>query len=366
MAPSALGSRAFPKISGKASDFLDQLKTLKRAGKLPMSHVDIEGTVKLHGMHADIVFDISSTDTTDSIIFQSRNRECAPDASQHGWPCNIAQHESTLKGLRDQVLVRHNELNPNQDIDSQHPLIIAGEWIGPKVQKDVGVSELSHRLVILTIQINGVWQHDLDYADIEAPEAAIFNVQRVPPYHVRLDLDDLSMENPALIEMQRLADEAEKCCPFAAAFGIENSMGEGIVWKPNIPEARNSAKYWLKTKGPKFGPENRIRSSNSSTGQITPRQAAKKWLTERRIEQGFEYLAEMQTAGKARFKVFKQWVTDDILLEEATEFELLKQQPKFEKSFQNHLTHLLSDAFHARINAERKESPGIATDPSNG
>lgn len=357
MPTSELNGRAFPKISGKATEFINHLKALKRAGKLSTASIDIEGTVKLHGMHVDIVFSPASPDSHAEIVFQSRNKVCAADASQHGWPSHIAQYNSTLITLKNQILARYTKFNKQVNFyPDQALIIVAGEWIGHKVQKGVGISELSHRFVILTVQINGVWQHDLDYADIEAPEAAIYNVQRVPTYHVLLDCDDLTINNPALLQMQQLADEVEKCCPFAEVFGIQNSMGEGIVWKPNVPEARYSAKYWLKTKGPLFGPENRIlpATDNTLNMSLTAGQAARKWLTNRRVEQGFEYLNEMQVTRKSQYKVFKQWVIDDILVEERGEIaDLTSQQSDFQKDLQQHLARLLSDAFNSKLRAQR-------------
>lgn len=56
----ALGDTAFPKISGKPKDFLKQLNNLKASGNLPFRLI-MEGTVKLHGCHADIVVDLNPT-----------------------------------------------------------------------------------------------------------------------------------------------------------------------------------------------------------------------------------------------------------------------------------------------------------------
>lgn len=206
---SPLGENAFPKISGKIHDFMAGLRSLASSTSLPPI-LDIEGTVKLHGMHADLVFDLSGLPTSgynskavndvsalDAVLalsestaqpgpvvsplqvkFQSRNRICDPELNQHGWPKNIASVPDALVYIRDRVLARYVSKNPSIPLNTAHPLIIAGEWIGPKVQKDVGVSQLSARFVIISIQINGNWQNDADYSDIEATKANVYSIFR--------------------------------------------------------------------------------------------------------------------------------------------------------------------------------------------
>lgn len=359
---SQLGDNAFPKISGKAQDFLKNLQHLADTSDLPQM-LDIEGTVKIHGMHADIVFDLKTlpnsassnrlspqnesamaavltlsgnptqpehTRSSLNVTFQSRNKVCDPQSSQQGWPRNIARLPDALVYLRDRVLGRYREKNPQIPLNCIYPLIIAGEWIGPKVQPDVGVSELSHRFVILSIQLNGIWQKDSDYKDIEATKANIYNVFRPGQRVVKFDTSNISDTNPALIEMQKIADDVEECCPFAAAFGIHNSRGEGVVWKPAIPEAQANAKYWIKTKGPILGPENRIDAPNiqaDAEKRANVDEICRRFVTPRRIEQGFEYLIEMGLQpDRKSVKVFVDWIVGDIWLEEKAEIETLKAE----------------------------------------
>lgn len=348
----ALGGNAFPKISGKARDFLKQLGSLKAQNSLPAKLV-MEGTVKLHGSHADIVFDLNQTST--GWTFQSRNRICSP--TERFWPSIIAKHTDELSILKENILARFQEQNPETQIDRTKPLIVAGEWIGPKVQKGVGVSELSYRFVICTIQINGVWQNDADYAGVEAPAASIYNVLRVPQYQVELDTSDLTMTNPALLDMQNLADEVEADCPFAATFGVFKSRGEGIVWKPGTPEGRADARYWLKTKGPIIGPENRIRTTTmiaDTTEKVITSQDLQAiitcWVTDRRLQQAEEFITEMRVDQQKSPKVFRRWIADDILKEEATEIEELKKVfPGIEQMLRQKVGEVAGKAWEERV-----------------
>lgn len=338
--PSARLNNLFPKISGKYYDFLSQLKVLKDSGELPPI-LNLEGTVKLHGMHADIVFNIQNPDSASpnevSVHFQSRNRVCTSDEDQHGWPREVARFPEALKRLRDQVLSTFQSHNPNTLVDLSQPLVVAGEWIGGRVQRDVGIARLTNRFVILSVQINGVWQRDADYKDIQTPEAGIYNIFVCGSHIVKFDTSDISNTNPALFELQRLADAVEVCCPFAARFGIPNSRGEGIVWKPGTPEGRGDAKHWLKTKGPIFGPENRIDPETIAADQVrnlTVADAVVRWVTPRRLEQGFEYLLELQMEPtRLSLKEYINWVVNDVLEEEKQGIAILTQKfPDIEKT----------------------------------
>lgn len=297
--PISMAMQPFPKITGKHGDFLSNLRQLKQQHTNLTDVINLEGTVKLHGMHADMVFDLSAANS--SPHFQSRNRILLADedCSGSGWPCSLTslpQSGEALQDLKRQILQRFSNRNFGFSIKKSSPLVIAGEWIGENMQPDTALRQLSKRFVILGIRINKKWQHDSDFADIELPEFKIFSIFRGQQSKVAFSLDDISKDNPALLQIQRLADMVESCCPFAQSFGINHGHGEGVVWKPGTPAGRADAKYWLKTKGPLSGPENRIdlavmafdKEKKKSIEQI-----CSEWLTPRRIEQGFEALLSL-------------------------------------------------------------------------
>lgn len=328
---SELGDTAFPKISGKTKDFLGRLRGARGAGDLPPI-LEIEGTVKLHGMHADIVFDLNGLPKDGCptrvpelrVRFQSRNRVCDPASSIHGWPRNIASLPEALVYLRDRILARYHDKNPNSALDHTFPLIVGGEWIGPKVQPNVGVSELSHRFVILAIQLNGVWQRDSDYDDIEATKAGIYSIFRAGRRTLRLDTADLSPANPTLAAMQAIANQVERDCPFAASFGLRDRRGEGVVWKPGFPAGRACARFWLKTKGPLSAPPAASKGQNIDD-------VCRAFVTPRRVEQGFEYLLETGAEPSlAALAAFVSWVAHDVLVEEARELDCLQGEDEGE------------------------------------
>lgn len=346
----------FPKITGKHQEFLAALRRLRDDGKV-CGEIELEGTIKLHGMHADILYDLSN-ESVAFPTFQSRNRVLSSGGDCQGWPRSITCIEGSMEAfeyLKQKILTRFRERNPGTSIDKSLPLIVAGEWIGGNVQKNVGISQLSKRFVILSIKLNGIWQKDEDYAAIEVVRAGIYSIFRGQQTKLKFDTLDITEDNPTLFEMQRLADCVESSCPFAAAFGIKSARGEGVVWKPGIAEARADARYWLKTKGPISGKENRIDQALIAEDRVknaTIDQLCEKWVSPRRIEQGFEYLNEMRIDPTPKsLKEYQNWMLHDVTAEEHWVIENLKARyPDVEKFVKKKVERLSRDAYIAQAN----------------
>ncbi|KAF7940700.1 uncharacterized protein EAE97_006886 [Botrytis byssoidea] len=232
----------YPKISGKPKNLLVEFSKYQRTSKTRRATLPVTGTVKLHGTHGDIR--ITADDT---IYVQTRNLDILTPALDSLKFLDLIQPARTeILALKKQFHARFMKLNPKAKINDEDPLIIAGEWIGAKIQKDVAVSALPDRyFVIISVSINNEWQPDEPYSDIENESINILNISRGGFYHETIEL-----KNPdqAFTKMQALANEVEKECPFAKTFGLIG-LGEGIVWKPAAPLCHD-AKYWLKLKGP--------------------------------------------------------------------------------------------------------------------
>ncbi|KAF7896075.1 hypothetical protein EAF00_006090 [Botryotinia globosa] len=232
----------YPKISGKPKNLLVEFSKYQRTSKTRRAILPVTGTVKLHGTHGDIR--ITADDT---IYVQTRNSDVlTPALDSLKFLDFIQPARMEILALKTQFHARFMKLNPKAKINDEHPLIIAGEWIGPKIQKDVAVSALPDRyFVIISVSINNEWQPDEPYSDIENESVNILNISRGGFYHETIELKN---PDPAFTKMQALANEVEKECPFAKTFGFIG-LGEGIVWKPAAPLCHD-AKYWLKLKGP--------------------------------------------------------------------------------------------------------------------
>jgi hypothetical protein len=330
-APSTL----YPKITSHISEVVDTLLTL-HGGPQPsassssasIAPIPLVGTVKLHGTHADVLI---SPDN--SIVFQSRNTVgLTPAKDNQGFAAALSQNSRVLLTLRDACLARWAQLHPNH-VDAcspRAPVILAGEWIGTKIQKDVAVSLLSRRFVIVSISIDREWQKDEDYADIEDAEHGVYNVLRAGVYRATLYPDDVQR---TVEETQLLAEQVAAKCPFAGLFGVQG-LGEGIVWKmasssESMLEVAGcnvnaNPALWFKTKGGMFKPTfyqpQGKTVQDGEAGEQSRREAetaAKAWCGTLRLEQAWDVLGEKGIKRDAQgLGAFLTWLQQDIIGEE--------------------------------------------------
>ncbi|KAH6668176.1 hypothetical protein B0J14DRAFT_156589 [Halenospora varia] len=323
--PEERPSTLFPKI-GKLSDFVDaykyKIKTETENCHFDFSNtiVPLVGTVKLHGAHADIVID-----QYDTVVLQSRNM-VGLTAQKDVY--DIAKSMFSLKPqartLKKRFRDRFRKLNPGIPIDEEHPTIIAGEWIGPGVQKNVAISNLPRKVfVILSVSINNSWLPNGPYADICDETVGFYNISRGGFYKADLNLG--AVEECHEVLMKHTLD-VEKACPFGESFGI-SGIGEGIVWKAKHPLG-NDAKYWFKTKGPLHAISTTDKLKKQPNGnqseQSKANEFAKACVTEMRLQQGWDTMIEkgIPTNMKNMPEFFK-WMWRDILDEEAKGMEAL-------------------------------------------
>lgn len=381
-APTKAPSTLFPKIDGKTKGFVYELKRLIPAGTRSLP---LEGTVKLHGTHADILYDLTPSDLelaqnlhsqkqrasgTENhklagVRFQSRNLELTLGSENCGFPKELLHQTAHLHTLKTLLLHRFRTTHPSVSILLSHPLLVAGEWIGSGVQRGVAVAQLTKRLVILSIALNGQWLNDALFADIEIPEAGIYNVRRAGTYKVQLSLENrpLNDDDSVLREMQDRAEQVMACCPFAATFGVEGK-GEGVVWKVDEDAWRGETALWFKTKGEgfdrrttreKMSAEERSKlDGGKKLEKARAKELAEMWVTDRRVEQGFEFLAEkgIKIPGKANVRAFIEWVRDDVLVEERIEIQEAGVQ---ETALKSEISSLASRRFMEALKERDKE-----------
>ena len=278
------------------------------------------GTVKLHGQHADIVINPDNT-----IRLQSRNRPVLDESQDiSGFAKTMFNLEKNILQLKQRIEGRWMELNRKEELSGTDPLVIAGEWVGPGIQKNVALDELPRKYFVITsISLNIFWLDDQLYADIEDEDAGIVHVGRGGFFSEELDVTDLESCQERMLAV---ALEVEKTCPFSQSFGIMG-RGEGIVWKATQPLG-NDPRMWVKTKGPDFAVTRTAdlpKPVAKGTAALLDdemiertRQFAYATTTEPRLQQlwqvmELEYAMPMDKTSK---KKFMQYVSDDILREE--------------------------------------------------
>ena len=252
---------------------------------------------------------------------QSRNRtEVTPDTYCQGMAAALLPLRRQIGALKTLYLERFISLNQSAEVDTSHPLIIASEWIGKGIQKDVGISNLPRSFVIVCASLNGQRLPDASYADLHDEMAGIYNVHSCSPAY----RCTFNPQNPAKCEEEIMkptsAVDAE--CRFARSFGIERDFREGIVWKGATPWGRADARYWLKTKGPSHSPKSAMDKGAGPEEQKLGRKYkvgafVRKNVHERRLEQGLGYLHETcVTPEEKATKTFVDWVVGDLVTEE--------------------------------------------------
>lgn len=230
--------------------------------------IEYIGTVKLHGTNAGIGKE------GENIWPQSRNRILGEGDSHMGFGEFVRDRIEDFRqvfrsfGIEDGTLF--------------------GEWIGPGVQRGVAISTLPEKQLVLF----GGFSKDSGWIlppRHEEMYPGIWTVGAVDP--IRLVVDYAEPE-AMVAEMERLTIEYEEQCPWAAMFGLEG-IGEGLVWVPSDPLLRADTDLWFKTKGMKHRKVERKVSVKFTSCPKKISGLVEEHLTERRLEQGIEYLNEM-------------------------------------------------------------------------
>jgi hypothetical protein len=302
----------FPKITGKLDEFISSISMHPSFSETEI--IPMVGTVKLHSAHADVVVHADN-----SISIQSRNQPYLTAANDvYGMYAFLAPLRLELLDLKTRIIKRYLDSNPGVKIKDDYPLIISGEWIGPGVQKGVAIDQLTSKcFVTISISVNGEWQRDEVYADLENEGVGIYNISRGGFFRHPLTVVDMEA---SLKSLQPLVDGVE--CPFAKSFGILGP-GEGIVWKALQPS--EDTKFWLKIKGSKFnGRAPRVDTNLKLEKADRTRAFADDVVQEWRLEQGWQYLGEMGTErSRAGMLSFRDWLISHVMVEERGVIEKL-------------------------------------------
>ncbi len=274
---------------------------------VPYPSIIYQGTVKLHGTNAGIIFHKDGT-----FHCQSRERIITPQGDNAGFAAFVyALPEEIMNILR------------------KPKTAIYGEWCGGNIQGGVAIHGLSKMYVIFAKKDISIedeedkeqhWiRNDFTYEEEKnLNKHNIFSSLQFQTVALRIDFEHPEIAQNELI---KLTEEVEQCCPVGKHFGKEG-VGEGIVWKPlDSIENKNysNSGYWFKVKGEKHS------SSKHKTLAPIDVESVKAIeelvdivLTESRVEQGINKIKEsgkepsMKTIGE-----FLKWLMSDIESEEA-------------------------------------------------
>ncbi len=314
----------FPSIDS----FRHAVAAVKRAADYhgrPLPVITYCGSVKLHGTNAGIHIDFANRVVTP----QSRERVISVENDNAGFARWV---EENKEGLIDELRILVLD-GP----DGVTGVTFYGEWIGPGIQKNVGINQLPHKmfaLMAIAYDDQIVKGEDGSTRCVFYPcnvTSAVFT-GKVPGLvsvadvgYFELDIDFAQPD--AVVEiLEKLTSEYEDRCPFARIYGIDG-IGEGLVWKPvRMLEVEpwfpfdQQTRIWFKTKGEKHGNKgtnNKVKVAVAAERIDDFNALIDRILPEWRLEQGAAKLLELNDALTIDLTgPYIKWICSDVHKEE--------------------------------------------------
>lgn len=275
--------------------FRNFIKTMQYLG---LRKSNLIGTVKIHGTNSSVGLDLKDN----SLFCQSRNRVLSLDDDNYDFVKYIEDNKS-------EFLKIFNEIKNKINTENYDSIIIYGEWAGKGIQNKVAVSELDR--FFAPFSIRGINKDTIDILDVKLEineSIRFYPIETFGIYNVELDLDNVHL---AQQEIKNITIAIENECPVGKYFGI-SGIGEGVVF---TDETRT---YSFKSKGEKHSVSKVKTIANVDVEKIKKIQDFIDYaVTENRLNQGIEYLKEMnKELDISSIGDFLRWLANDILKEE--------------------------------------------------
>tara|TARA_R110000796_G_scaffold250898_1_gene381151 strand:- start:64 stop:1092 length:1029 start_codon:yes stop_codon:yes gene_type:complete len=263
-----------------------------------------KGTVKLHGTNASVCFN-----SENGFWIQSRQKIITIEKDNAGFAFFAESHKVELCSLLNKLIDEHQ-------IDTKiYTISIYGEWAGKGIQKSVGISELEKAFYVFGVKIskpqdeefNSYW---IDSSNVRNTECRIFNVEDYETYSIDVDFN---MPQLAQNKFGEITEKVENECPISKAFGIDNGLGEGVVWSV---EYKNTV-HRFKVKGDKHSVTRVKKLANVDIEKLKTIQDFIDYsVTENRFKQAIENVFGKEDIDIKKMGDLIRWVVKDISLEE--------------------------------------------------
>lgn len=280
---------------GSIGQFRNFIKTMRYLG---LRKINLIGTVKIHGTNSSVGLDLKDN----SLFYQSRNRVLSLDDDNYDFAKYIEDNKSEFLKIFDEI---KNKIN-TEKYDS---IIIYGELAGKGIQNKVAVSQIDR--FFAPFSVVGVNKDTVDQLDVKLSvneSIRFYPVETFGVYNVQLDLDNVHL---AQQEVKDLTINVENECPVGKYFGVSGT-GEGIVFTDETKQ------YSFKSKGEKHSVSKVKVIANVDIEKINKiKDFVDYSVTENRLNQGIEYLKEMnKELDISSIGDFLRWLANDVLKEE--------------------------------------------------
>lgn len=271
---------------------------------LPKPTLLLEGKVKVHGTNAGV-----SYNRTKGLWAQSRNRILTVDNDNHGFAFFVESKKQLFKDYLE-ALSEYFQI----DLDD-FTISVYGEWAGEGVQKTVGVSKLPKAFYIFGAKVSKIGDEDfksywIDTLLFESRGDKIYNLDCFQNYELEVDFNNPEISQNKLID---ITEAVENECPVAKELGVDNGVGEGVVWSVEY----KGTVHRFKVKGEKHSVTKVKKLASVDTERMNNIQEFVEYaVTENRFKQAIE-----ETFGKEDLDVKKlgdliRWVIKDVMSEE--------------------------------------------------
>jgi len=275
-----------------------------------------KGTVKLHGTNASVCFN-----TQEGFWVQSRQNIITVEKDNAGFAFFAESHRESMLELID-TIVSENGIDTNI-----YTVSIYGEWAGKGIQKSVGISQLDKAFYVFGIKVskpqdiefNAYW---IDSSNVRDIECRIFNVEDYETYSIDVDFN---MPQLAQNKFSEITEKVENECPISKAFGIENGLGEGVVWSVEYKDSIHR----FKVKGDKHSVTKVKKLASVDIEKLKTIQDFINYsVTENRFNQAIENVFGKEDLDVKKMGDLIRWFVKDVASEEMDTMLENKLEPK--------------------------------------
>ena len=275
-----------------------------------------KGTVKLHGTNASVCFN-----SENGFWIQSRQNIITIEKDNAGFAFFAESHKVELCSLLDDLIDEHQ-------IDTEiYTVSIYGEWAGKGVQKGVGISQLDKAFYVFGVKVSKPQDEDfksywIDSSNVRNAECRIFNVEDYETYSIDVDFN---MPQLAQNKFGEITEKVENECPISKAFGIDNGLGEGVVWSVEYKDSVHR----FKVKGDKHSVTKVKKLASVDVEKLkTIQEFINYSVTENRFNQAIENVFGKEDLDVKKMGDFIRWFVKDIVSEEMDTMVENRLEPK--------------------------------------